>query len=152
MLVANLDKRLGGFHLTAALDVEAGQTLVLVGESGSGKSTVLRLLAGLLRPDAGRVSLDGTVWFDSAIGVELPAWRRSVGWVPQDYALFPHLTVRENVAFGLRSASLPAADVGERTARVLDRFGIAALATRRPGELSGGQQQRVALARAVVLE
>src|SRR5262245_18858832 len=108
MLAAKLDRRLGGFHLTAELTVEAGQTLVLVGETGSGKTTVLRLLSGLLRPDAGRISLNDEVWFDAATGTDLPTWRPAVGWVPQDYALFPHLSVRENVAFGLRSAGLRA--------------------------------------------
>src|SRR5262245_66377748 len=100
MLAASLARRLGGFHLMAELTVEVGQTLVLVGESGSGKTTVLRLLSGLLRPDAGRVSLGDDVWFDAATGTDLPTWRRPVGWVPQDYALFPHLSVRDNVAFG----------------------------------------------------
>ena len=87
MLSARLDKRLGGFQLEAALGIEAGRTLALVGESGAGKTTLLRLLAGLSRPDAGRVALDGEVWFDHAAGIDRPPWRRSVGWVPQDYAL-----------------------------------------------------------------
>jgi len=152
MLSARLDKRLGGFQLEAALGIEAGRTLALVGESGAGKTTLLRLLAGLSRPDAGRVALDGEAWFDHAAGIDRPPWRRSVGWVPQDYALFPHLSVRDNVAFGLRAAARPAAEVRGRVDAALARFGIGALAARRPGALSGGQQQRVALARALVLE
>ena len=152
MLRAHLDRRLGDFHLSARLEAGRAETLVLVGESGSGKSTVLRLLAGLLRPDAGRIALDDTVWFDAAAGVDLPPWRRAVGWVPQDYALFPHLTVGENVAFGLRSAGAPAQATWLAVRRTLERFGIADLAARRPGELSGGQQQRAALARALALE
>jgi molybdate transport system ATP-binding protein len=152
MLAASLDRRLGEFHLTAELKVEVGQTLVLVGETGSGKTTVLRLLAGLLRPDSGHISLGGAVWFDALTDTDLPTWRRAVGWVPQDYALFPHLSVAENVAFGLRSAGLRAPEARERCGRTLVRFGVAELASRRPGELSGGQQQRVALARALALE
>jgi molybdate transport system ATP-binding protein len=152
MLDARLDKRLGAFSLSAALGVESGATLALVGESGSGKTTMLRLLAGLTRPDAGRIRLGETVWFDDATRTDVPPWRRAVGWVPQDYALFPHLSVARNVAFGLRAAGVAAAEARRRVDRALTRFGIGDLAARRPGELSGGQQQRVALARALVLE
>jgi putative ABC transport system ATP-binding protein len=150
MLEARLDKRLGGFALGAALGVDSGATLALVGESGSGKTTVLRLLAGLLRPDAGRIRLGDAVWFDEATRTDLPPHRRAVGWVPQDYALFPHLTVARNVAFGLRAAGVAASESRRRVDRALARFGIADLAARRPGELSGGQQQRVAIGRALV--
>src|SRR5262245_22158091 len=152
MLDARLDKRLGAFHLDAGLEVGPNATLALVGESGSGKTTVLRLLAGLTRPDAGRIRLGHTIWFDEATRTDLPPWRRAVGWVPQDYALFPRLSVAGNVAFGLRSAGLHETEVRHRVDRTLGRFGIGDLAPRRPGELSGGQQQRVALARALVLE
>jgi molybdate transport system ATP-binding protein len=152
MLDARLDKRLGGFRLNAAVAVESGATLALVGESGSGKTTLLRLLAGLTRPDAGRIRLGPTTWFDDATRTEVPPWRRALGWVPQDYALFPHLTVARNVGFGLRAARLADGEVRRRVKAALERFGIGDLAARRPGELSGGQQQRVALARALVLE
>jgi len=152
VLSATLHKRLGGFALAVSLEVEPGATLVIVGESGAGKSTVLRLLAGLDAPDAGRIALDGRTYFDREAGVAVPPWERDVGYLAQDYALFPHLSVAENVAFGLRAQGMRRRVVRDRVARVLDRFGIAALADRRPAELSGGQQQRVALARALVLE
>ena len=122
------------------LSLEAGrETVALVGPSGAGKTSVLRAVAGLLRPRAGRIALDGRVWFDRELGIDLPPEERSVGFVFQDYALFPHLTVAGNVAFGARRP------VGE----LLDRFGLAELARARPGELSGGERQRVALARAL---
>jgi molybdate transport system ATP-binding protein len=152
MLDVQLDKRLGGFRLDVTFAVDAGTTLVLVGESGSGKTTLLRLLAGLVRPDAGRVRLGDDVWLDAVQGVDVPSWRRSIGWVPQDYALFPHLTVSGNVAFGLRSAGLGRDAARDRVRAALQRLDVASLAARRPHQLSGGQQQRVALARALVLE
>jgi ABC-type sulfate/molybdate transport systems ATPase subunit len=137
MLRASLVKRYGAFALDVTLDVAAGDTLVLVGESGAGKTTVLRLLAGLARPDGGRIELDGACYFTDA-GTMVPPWERDIGWVPQDSALFPHLTARENIAFGLHASGVPRAEGKIRG--------------RRPHEMSGGQQQRVALARALVLE
>jgi molybdate transport system ATP-binding protein len=151
VLTATLRKRFGRFELAADLEVAAGSTLVLAGESGAGKTTVLRLLAGLDRPDAGRVVVDGEPWFDDAAGVALPARARAVGYVAQDYALFPHLSVRENVAFGPRAAGAGGRAAQRLADEVLARLGLADFATRRPAQLSGGQQQRVALARALVL-
>jgi molybdate transport system ATP-binding protein len=143
-------QRATGFRLDVELAAAAGGTLVLAGESGSGKSTVLRLLAGVERPDAGHIALGATVWFG---GTEwLGPGERDVGWVPQDYALFPHLTVRENVAFGLRARRCRGAEVRARVGTALERFSLLDLAGRRPAQLSGGQQQRVALARALVVE
>jgi len=152
MLTATLERRLGAFRLDVAFEVPMASTLVLVGESGSGKTTVLRLLAGLLEPDRGRVALDGSIWFDAASRIDVPTSERDVGWVPQDYALFPHLSVAENVAFGLRASGVAREDVRRRAARALERFGLAGVAARRPAQISGGQQQRAALARALVLE
>ena len=152
MLGARLARRLGGFELDVELAVADRSVMVLVGESGSGKTTLLRLLAGLLTPDRGRIEVDGEVWFDPGAGTRLAAHERAIGHVAQDYALFPHLSAAENVAFGLEAQRLPAADVRRRTAAALDRLGVAALGARRPHELSGGQQQRVAIARAIVLE
>ena len=154
MLELRVAKRLGGFALEAELAAAARTVLVLVGESGSGKTTLLKLLAGLLHPDSGRIALDGEVLFDSsAAGAAVPAHARPVGYVPQDYSLFPHLSVFENVAFGLRAAGATRGPA-LRTAvgAALERFGLAAFAGRGPHEISGGQQQRVALARALVLE
>jgi molybdate transport system ATP-binding protein len=127
---------------TFELDVELSvgrETVALVGPSGAGKTTVLRAIAGLRRPDRGRIALGGHAWFDATAGVDLPPERRSVGLVFQEYALFPHLTVRANVAFG------GAARVDE----LLERFGIGRLAGVKPANLSGGERQRVALARAL---
>ncbi|MEO8032094.1 MAG: ABC transporter ATP-binding protein [Gemmatimonadota bacterium] len=152
MLSCSVRKRLGGFQLDLSLSAESGGTLVVVGESGAGKSTLLRMLAGLARPDEGSIEVDGAEWFSSAHGVWWPADQRSVGMVTQDYALFPHLTALDNVAFGLRASGVRAAPSRHRAASMLERIGIGQLAGRRPAELSGGQQQRVALARALVLE
>jgi len=125
------------FELRLALEVE--RTVALVGPSGAGKSSVLRAIAGLMQPSAGRVALDEETWFDADGGVNLPPDERRVGLVFQDYALFPHLSVRANVAYGGK----------ERVGELLERFGISHLARARPGELSGGERQRVALARAL---
>jgi molybdate transport system ATP-binding protein len=130
--------RLRSFRLELALEVGA-ETVALVGPSGAGKTTVLRAAAGLTRPDAGRIVSDGEVWFDRDRRIDRPPEERSVGYVFQDYALFPHLTVERNVAFGGKA----------RAHELLARFAIAHLAGARPGELSGGERQRVGLARAL---
>jgi molybdate transport system ATP-binding protein len=126
-------------ELTLALGRE---TFALVGPSGAGKTTVLRAVAGLARPERGRIVLDGDVLFDALAGVTLPPEDRRVGFVFQDYALFPHMTVAQNVAYGSRNG----------TGELLERFRIAHLAKARPGELSGGERQRVGLARALARE
>jgi molybdate transport system ATP-binding protein len=142
-------KRFPGF----TLDVhwEATEPLVaLFGPSGAGKTLTLQCLAGLLRPDRGRIVLDGRVFFDGAAGVNLPPQSRRLGYVFQGYALFPHLTVEDNVGFGL--AGLPRASRAERAAVVMERLGLTGLERRSPRELSGGQQQRVALGRALAVD
>ncbi|HSE93204.1 MAG TPA: ABC transporter ATP-binding protein [Methylomirabilota bacterium] len=144
-----LVKRLPGFALDAAWSAGDG-VAVLFGPSGAGKTLTLQCLAGLLRPDAGRIVVDGTVYFDAAAGIDLPAQRRRVGYVFQGYALFPHLTVAENVGFGLRNR--PRAERVERTRAVVERLGLGGLEGRRPAELSGGQRQRVALGRALAID
>ena len=126
------------FELDLALEVEP-ETVALVGPSGAGKTTVLRAIAGLVRPARGRIECDGETWFDSAGRVDLRPEERSVGFLFQDYALFPHLSVERNVGFGGRG----------RVDELLERFGIQHLARARPRELSGGERQRVALARAL---
>jgi ABC-type sulfate/molybdate transport systems ATPase subunit len=126
------------FRLELALAV-GRETVALVGPSGAGKTSVLRTIAGLARPERGRVALDGRLLFDAAAGIDLPPEERGVGYVFQDYALFPHMTVEQNVAYA----------GGGRAGEVLDRLGIAALADAQPGELSGGERQRVGLARAL---
>ena len=135
------DHPLRSFHASADLTVEPGETLALVGPSGAGKTTVLRVVAGLLRPDVGRVTLDDVVLLDTARGVDVPPERRQVGYLFQEYALFPHLDVARNVRFGANGR----ADVD----KLLDRFRIGHLAKARVQQLSGGERQRVALARAL---
>jgi molybdate transport system ATP-binding protein len=149
-LDASFEKGFSGGPVIRLLDcitrVEPAIT-VLFGASGSGKTTILRCLAGLERPDHGHVHFGGEVWSDAARKVFLPARMRRIGLVPQDYALFPHLTVADNIAYGLLKM-----EVGVRHRRVsemLGWLGLEGLEKRLPGELSGGQQQRVAMARAL---
>ncbi len=151
MLQATIEAQRGPFTLALTLEVPRGVPLVVVGESGAGKTTLLRVLAGLETPQSGRISLDEQVWYDGA-ATQLPAWERHVGYVAQDYALFPHLNALENVAFGLRAAGQRGRDARARAGAQLTRLGVGDLGERRPSELSGGQQQRVALARALVRE
>jgi molybdate transport system ATP-binding protein len=138
---------LGATTLDVALDVAAGECLALAGPSGAGKSSVLRVIAGLRRPDSGRVRCGEATWLDTAAGVDVAPERRGVGYVFQEHALFAHLSAWRNVAFGL--GGLPRARRRERAHELLERFGIAALADARPATLSGGERQRVALARAL---
>ena len=149
MLEVALQKHLAHFQLDVAFTV--GQELaVLFGPSGSGKSLTLQAIAGIVPPDAGRVLLDGQALYDSAQRRHLPPQQRRVGYVPQHYALFPHLTVAENIAFGLsRSARRVRA---QRVAELLALFSMQGFERRLPRQLSGGQQQRVALARALALQ
>ncbi len=151
MLAARLGRRRDSFTLDVAFQAAAGSTTVLVGESGAGKTSVLKLLAGLDRLDEGWVTLDGDHYADAGSGLHVPAWQREIGYVAQDYALFPHLSAGENVAFGLRASGIPRRQAKTKVSEVLDLVGIGALERRWPNQLSGGQQQRVALARALVL-
>lgn len=152
MLNAEFSKKIGNFQLEVSLAAEAGSTLVLVGESGAGKTTILNILAGLLCPDRGRISLGNIALFDKGHGVATSAHERPIGYVFQDYVLFPHLSVFENVAFGLRAQGIRDAQVRRTTGEMLEQLGIEKLSARKPHGLSGGQQQRVALARALVLK
>jgi len=151
-LEARVGLRLGRLDLEVELAVGTGELVVLLGPNGAGKTTLLRALAGLVPLDRGRVVLDGAVLEDTAAGAWVPTERRPVGFVFQDYLLFPHLSALENVAFGLRARGLARAEARRRAAAWLDRVGLAAHAAARPRALSGGQAQRVALARAMVGE
>ncbi len=151
MLTAVLDTHLNTFHLDINFSAGKGKTTVLLGESGAGKSTVLRLLAGLLHPECGHISLQGNTYFDSERHIAIPPQERPFGYVFQDYMLFPHLTTFENVAFGLRAQHLPRKVVRQRVGEALEQVHLAGYDQRRPAQLSGGQQQRVAIARALAL-
>ncbi|AUH34028.1 ABC transporter ATP-binding protein [Paracoccus tegillarcae] len=135
-------KVLTGVNLTIA----PGEFFAFLGPSGSGKSTLLRSIAGFGPRPAGAIRIGGKNV------VDLPPWKRNVGMVFQSYALWPHMSVRENVAFGLRERKVPSAEIGRRVDEALDLVGLKHLADRMPNQLSGGQQQRIALARTVVIE
>jgi molybdate transport system ATP-binding protein len=137
-LALDISVALRALRVGIALDV-GRETVALVGPSGAGKTTVLRAVAGLVRPDRGRIAFGQDVWLDTEHGVDRPPEARSVGYVFQDYALFPHLSVRKNVSFG----------GAHRVDELLERFGIGQLAKARPPDISGGERQRVALARAL---
>lgn len=143
LLDLSLAKRLGDLSLRVDLALEAGVTAI-VGPSGSGKTSLLRCVAGLERPETGRIAFAGETWYASDQGVNVPVQGRRVGFVFSDYALFPHLTVRRNVAFGARNP----AHVEES----LRRLSLSALSDRYPRHLSAGEQQRVAIARAIAAE
>lgn len=143
-----LRKRLQSAHGPMDLELEAevgeGEFVSVFGPSGAGKTTLLRMLAGLSRPDAGRIEVGGETWFDSAAGIDWPARRRRAGLVFQDYALFPNMTVRGNLEYALAEGADRA-----RVEALLQAVRLTGLADRRPDSLSGGQKQRVALARAL---
>jgi len=128
------------------LDIAAGEFFSLLGPSGCGKTTSLRMIAGFETPDSGRVHVGGQDITD------LPVHKRDMGMVFQSYALFPHRTVAQNVAFGLRMRDVPKAEIARRVAAALEQVALTGMEERKPGQLSGGQQQRVALARALVIE
>ena len=150
MFRIDIEKQIGDFHLQPRF--EAGNELVvLFGPSGCGKSLTLQAVAGLLRPDAGSITLPGgVVAFDTASKIELPPQLRNVGYVVQQLALFPHMTARQNIEFGI--ARWPAAKRRERVQHLVSMLGLDGLEDRRPRQMSGGQQQRVALARALAAE
>jgi molybdate transport system ATP-binding protein len=148
MLTVEIEKRFGEFSLTAHFETGGGVT-ALFGASGSGKTTVVNMIAGLLTPDRGRITLDHSMLFDSAQRIDVPAHRRRIGYVFQDGRLFPHLTVAANLDYGRRMNGLvrdPAE--AERIIKLLD---IGHLLDRRPGRLSGGERQRVAVGRALLM-
>jgi molybdate transport system ATP-binding protein len=148
-LEVRLLKHLAGFTLDVEWTADGG-VAALFGPSGAGKTLTLQCMAGLLRPDAGRIVVDGRVLFDAAARVDVPPQGRRVGYVFQGYALFPHLTVADNVGFGLRGR--PAAERARRVTEVIGRLGLRGFERRYPGELSGGQRQRVALGRALAID
>ncbi len=146
-LSVDITHRLGGFELRVVFETPGGIT-ALFGRSGTGKTTVVNAVAGLLRPDAGRIEVSGEVLFDSARRICPPPHARRLGYVFQDGRLFPHLSVRQNLTYGLRFA--PKGATGPRLQEVSEMLGISALLDRRPGALSGGEKQRVAIGRALL--
>ena len=152
MLSVDVKKKLREFPLEIGFEVKPAETLVVIGPSGCGKTTTLNMIAGLMDPDEGRVALGEGVLFDCSRRVNVPTERRSIGYVFQDFALFPHMSVKENVAYGLRARRRPKAEIPKRVDEVLGLLGITHLRERRPGALSGGERQRVALARAIACD
>lgn len=138
------NKNASDFTLDVSFTVSEGIT-VLMGASGAGKTTILKLIAGILTPDEGFINLDSQTFFDSAQKINLPIQERNVGFVFQDYALFPHLTAAKNIAYGIKDKNLK----NEKAREMLALFHIEHIAERTPNEMSGGEQQRVALARAL---
>ncbi len=148
MLIVDVDKRLGDFSLQAGFAAEGGCT-VLFGPSGAGKTTIVNMIAGLTRPDRGRIELDGEVLFDATARIDVPAWRRRIGYVFQEGRLFPHLSVKRNLDYG-RWMGGHAADAAA-WAHVIELLDIGPLLDRRPGKLSGGERQRVAVGRTLLM-
>jgi ABC-type Fe3+/spermidine/putrescine transport system ATPase subunit len=145
--VANLTKRFGPLAVVSevSLSIEEGELFTLLGPSGCGKTTLLRLVAGFYAPDGGEIR------FDDRVVNAVPPHERGIGMVFQNYALWPHMTVSENVSYGLKLRKIAASQIDERVRGVLHKVGLTGLGDRYPGQISGGQQQRVALARALVL-
>lgn len=150
--VERISQRFGTTTILQSVDLslKPGEVVALLGPSGCGKTTLLRLLAGLAKPVEGKIHIDGALVADGQSGRFIPPEKRPIGMVFQDYALWPHMTVAQNVSFPLEMRKVPAAERKSRVDEALDLVGLAHLADRSPGTLSGGQQQRVALARAIV--
>ena len=146
-LIVDIRKDFGKFRLRAAFEAQNGIT-GLLGASGCGKSVTLKCIAGILTPDEGHIELDGVTLYDSASRINLPPQRRQVGYLFQQYALFPNMTVRQNIAAAVRDKARRQTEVAEK----LRQFRLEAVADQKPGQLSGGQQQRCALARILASE
>lgn len=142
--------RLRDFLLEIELNLESGKRLALVGPSGAGKTSILRTVAGLIRPESGLIKVAGKAVFDSEGRIDVPPEDRRCGYVPQDYSLFPHMSVIDNVGYGMRG--LRQKERRQRSAELLDQLGIKGLSDVSPSKLSGGEKQRVALARALATE
>ena len=152
LVVENLHLQYGDNPILkgVSMTLNPGEVVALLGASGSGKTTLLRSVAGLEQPSRGRITIGGAVLYDSEAGVDMPVEKRNLGLVFQSYALWPHRSVFDNVAYGLRLRGIPASGIDERVNQALTNLGLGPLAKRLPHQLSGGQQQRVAIARALV--
>ena len=149
MLAVDIEKTFGKFSLAVSFTAEGGCT-VLFGPSGAGKTTIIAMIAGMTRPDRGRIALDGEPLFDSKARIEVPAWQRHIGMVFQEGRLFPHLSVKRNLDYGRWMSGLTFDE--ESFKRVVALLDIGHLLTRRPGRLSGGERQRVAIGRALLMQ
>lgn len=149
MLTVDIERRLGAFRLKVAFEAGEGVT-ALFGRSGAGKTSVVNAIAGILRPDAGRIEIDGGAMFDSRRGIDVPTPRRRIGYVFQEGRLFPHLSVRQNLRYARVFSREP--EQPGQFERVVGLLGLAQLLERRPGNLSGGEKQRVAIGRALLAE
>jgi molybdate transport system ATP-binding protein len=152
MLEIDVRKRLRDYELEVELRVAEGEILMLVGDNGCGKTTLLNLVAGLLDPDAGRIALNGRALYDSDFKINIPSEARNVGYVFQSYALFPHMSVYDNVAFGLRTRHLPHSEIESMVKDHLQTAGLWEIRKAKAANISGGQKQRVALARALIID
>jgi ABC-type sulfate/molybdate transport systems ATPase subunit len=152
MLEIDIRKRLRDFSLEVKLNVARSEILMLVGDNGCGKTTLLNIVAGLQDPDAGRIALDGRLIYDSALKTNIPAEARNIGYVFQSYALFPHMSVFDNVAFGLRTRSHSKNEIGLLVKDYLEAAGLWEIRKAKAVDVSGGQKQRIALARALIIE
>jgi iron(III) transport system ATP-binding protein len=154
LVVESIHKTLGPVHVLkgASFSASKGMIVALLGASGSGKTTLLRCLAGLEVPESGRIAIGGRPMFDGKTRIAVPPEKRNIGLVFQSYALWPHKTVAENVAFGLKLRGVSGAEAGRRVSATLEKLGLGHLGERYPFQLSGGQQQRVAICRALIYE
>jgi molybdate transport system ATP-binding protein len=149
MLDATMNKKLRDFSLDLSIRARPGEIVVLMGENGAGKSTALNIISGLITPDTGSIRLDGTVLFDSGTKADVPAENRRIGYVFQKSAVFPHISVRDNIAFGLRAQHKSPEFTRKQVGHWLKVMSLEDIADVKAGNLSGGQKQRVALARAL---
>lgn len=152
MLEVDIKKRLRDFDLEVTAQIAEGEILMLVGDNGCGKTTLLNLIAGLLKPDEGMIAIDGRPLFDSGLKIDVAPEMRNIGYVFQSYALFPHMSVFDNVAFGLRTRKLPKKEIDFLVKDHLTAAGLWEIRDARAASISGGQKQRVALARSLIIE
>jgi molybdate transport system ATP-binding protein len=151
-LIVDFDARAGSFSVSCRFDVGPGSAIALIGTSGAGKTTVLRAIAGLLKPERGRIAFEEELWFDAESRAWVTPQSRDCAMVFAEYALFGHMSVVENVAFGLRASGCPGRVAVRTATQALDLVGVASLAPRKASSLSSGEAQRVAIARALAME
>ena len=152
MLEIDIKKSLRDFDLEVKISVEKGEILMLVGDNGCGKTSLLNMVAGLQDPEEGRIALDGGPFFDSGLKINVAPEERNIGYVFQSYALFPHMSIYDNVAFGLRARRLSRSEIEFMVKDHLEAAGLWDIRKARAIDVSGGQKQRVALARALIIE